>query len=81
MLEDGRWYENGGTRGKLDDETEVPKYKVTAALRIIVPQGAYGAPAPNQVGSVDVRETDGEGSKVKSGGGPWSFEDTMEGGI
>ena len=34
---------------ELNNEAEVPKYKVTTALRIIVPQGTYGTPTPNKV--------------------------------
>jgi hypothetical protein len=70
VLEDGRRYEDSGARGEFNDETEVPKHKVTTTLRIIVPQGAYGAPTPNKVSSVNVWETDGKGSKVECDSGP-----------
>ena len=68
MGDGGRWDENRRSRGKFDDQVEIPEYKVPARRWIEVPQSSDATPAKRKVGEVAMLVGAGPGAEVESRG-------------
>lgn len=73
MRDCGGWNKGSGAGGEFNDETAVPKDKVSAAGGVEASQRRDAAPAERKVGTVPMFEAGGVGAEIKGGSGPYAI--------